>query len=151
MVSRDPSVGHFEAASSWGLQDRSRSSTSVPGMASAAAKEGAGRSRRRDPVQVRTTGLSILESDCCHLHRAHEYSCVLLGPRCCEQQDIQDPVLVQLLALQRTGSSFTGHLLDHLPGVFYLYEPLIPVYYAMYGVRDIVSNDIFFNKDGTRR
>ena len=61
--------------------------------------------------------------------------------------------LVMLLSYQRSGSSFIGGIFTDPENVFYVYEPLDPLYSAMYGTEDgwAVPSDIFSNKDGTLR
>ena len=60
---------------------------------------------------------------------------------------------VFLLSYQRTGSSFIGRIFKDPERSFYIYEPLDPLYAAMYGVSDswTVPSDIFNNKDGSLR
>ena len=65
----------------------------------------------------------------------------------------KDPLLVIILAYQRTGSSFLGELFNQNPDAFYWFEPLEGAYSAMYGSKFgySVPSDIFSNEDGTNR
>ena len=62
--------------------------------------------------------------------------------------------LVLILSYQRTGSSFLGDVLfSSNPDVFYVYEPLDPLYSAMFGVSQgwTVPSDITTHLDGSLR
>jgi len=60
---------------------------------------------------------------------------------------------VLVLSYQRTGSTFITSMFNDPDAVFYIYEPLDPLYSAMYGIRDgwAVPSDIFNNRNGSLR
>ncbi|ELU14048.1 hypothetical protein CAPTEDRAFT_222591 [Capitella teleta] len=65
-----------------------------------------------------------------------------------------EPLMVHILAYQRTGSSFTAGLLGEDDRFFYIFEPLEMLYTAMYGLVEAwtkVPNDIFNDFYGFER
>ena len=65
----------------------------------------------------------------------------------------KDPVKVFVLSYQRTGSTFIGGIFNDFKNMFNIYEPVDPLYSAMYVIEDgwTVPNDIFNNVNGSLR
>ncbi|KAK2140458.1 hypothetical protein LSH36_1346g00005 [Paralvinella palmiformis] len=70
-----------------------------------------------------------------------------------KKKESEEITWIFLLSYQRTGSSFIGSIFNDPDHVFYVYEPIDPLYAAMYGVQDgwTVPNDVFNNRNGTLR
>ena len=67
--------------------------------------------------------------------------------------NLTHPKSLLLLSYMRSGSSFVGDIFHHTPNVFYIYEPLDPLYVAMYGSADgwVVPADIYYYPNTTHR
>ncbi|KAK2152959.1 hypothetical protein LSH36_313g01009 [Paralvinella palmiformis] len=68
-------------------------------------------------------------------------------------KDLEPVKWVFVLSYQRTGSTFVGRMFNDPDAVFYIFEPLDPLYSAMYGIQDgwAVPSDIFNNINGSVR
>ena len=64
-----------------------------------------------------------------------------------------EPVLVHILAYQRTASTVLGNMIGDLPGQFFMYEPLDLTFTAMYATDPgwNIPSDIFNSPDGNQR
>ena len=67
--------------------------------------------------------------------------------------DPSSPIFAQVMAYQRTGSTFFGDLFNEKPAVFFIYEPLDALYSALFGTTPgwNIPSDIFTYKHGKIR
>ena len=67
--------------------------------------------------------------------------------------DPSETIFAQVIAYQRTGSTFFGDLFNEKPAVFFIYEPLDALYSALFGTTPgwNVPSDIFNYKHGKTR
>lgn len=65
----------------------------------------------------------------------------------------EEPVLLHILAYQRTASTVIGNMMGDLPGQFFMYEPLDLTFTALYGSDPgwNIPSDIFNSPDGKIR
>ena len=68
------------------------------------------------------------------------------------KEESNNPVKILLYTFMRSGSTLLGDIFASDPDVYYFYEPLDPVYSAMYGpTKDWLALDIAKFQNGSKR